>query len=284
MIDICKKIYGAMKSSMFIRLDYRVNSKPRYGYGKPPHPDLYRIINRNRKNYEEYLKSFLDYKNNFIGIPRKNKLDNSDIGPSWINGYLPGLDSIALYGLLCLNNPKRYYEIGSGNSTLFANKAIKDHHLRTKITSIDPYPRASINTICDTVIREPVEDVDPDVFRELEAGDILFVDNSHRAFMNSDVTAVFLDILTRLKPGVFVEFHDICLPYDYPKEWIKRYYSEQYLLATYILAEGNKFEIILPNTFISRDSELNLILAPLWNEKSMQGVETHGGSFWIKTK
>jgi hypothetical protein len=64
----------------------------------------------------------------------------------------------------------------------------------------------------------------------------------------------------------------------------QRYYSEQYLLAVYILAENNKFNIVLPNSFIDEDAELNKILIPLWNEPKMREVERHGASFWIQTK
>lgn len=46
---------------------------------------------------------------------------------------------------------------------------------------------------------------------------MVFVNNSHRPFMNSDVAVVMLYILPRLKPGVWVEFHDIFLPFDYLK-------------------------------------------------------------------
>jgi hypothetical protein len=74
-----------------------------------------------------------------------------------------------------------------------------------------------------------------------------------------------MDILPRLKKGVLVEFHDICLPYDYPEEWINRYYSEQYGLACYRLAEGDKFEIVLPNKFVVFDHELMSGLNELWN-------------------
>lgn len=63
-----------------------------------------------------------------------------------------------------------------------------------------------------SIIRRPVENTDLFMFESLEAGDVVFVDNSHRSFMNSDVTVVMLDILPRLKPGVLVEFHDIFLP------------------------------------------------------------------------
>lgn len=141
------------------------------------------------------------------------------------------MDSVAIYGFISENKPVRYYEIGSGNSTKFAKQAIKDYKLQTRILSIDPNPRAEIDSICDQVVRKPLEEVNLNIFEDLEAGDVLFIDNSHRSFMNSDVTVVFLEILPRLKPGVFVEFHDIYLPFDYPQEWDTRYYNEQYLLG-----------------------------------------------------
>ncbi len=148
--------------------------------------------------------------------------------------------------------------------------------------SLDPYPRAEIDSICDSVIREPLEDTDLSIFDKLEAGDILFVDGSHHCCMNSDVAVFFLDVLPRLKPGIFVEFHDVFLPYDYPTGW-KSYYSEQYLLAVYILAESNKFDIILPNAFITNDAELSSILAPVWDATNTRDL-TEGLSFWIQTK
>lgn len=275
-------VVETMTSCQPILLDYPVKPTPRYGYGKPPHPKLYEIINKNRIAYKNILESFLGFKEYFLQIPAESASDTQE--PSWINKWLPGLDSVALYSLLCLNNPKRFIEIGSGLSTKFARRAILDHSLRTKITSIDPRPRAQIDLICDTVIRQPLEDVDLSLFDELETGDFLYIDGSHRCFTNSDVTVVFLDVLPRLKTGVFVEFHDISLPYDYSPGLAERYYSEQYLLAVYILAENNKFNIVLPNSFISEDSELNNILNPLWDEPKMQKVERHGGSFWIQTK
>ena len=54
------------------------------------------------------------------------------------------------------------------------------------------------------------------------------------------------------------------------------------LLAAYLLARGHRFEVILPNAFISGDDELRAILAPLWQKTEMQNVETQGGSFWLQ--
>ena len=266
---------------MKLTIDYPINPVPRWGYGKPPHPQLYEIINRKRDIFKYHLMSFLKFKDNFHQIP-KNSSDEKSTEPNWINNFLPGLDSIALYGFLCNLNSETYIEIGSGNSTKFARKAIKDHNLKTKITSIDPYPRNEIDLICDNCIRTPLETLDLEFFSELNDGDILFVDNSHRLFTNSDVSVVFLEVLPILSTGVFVQFHDIFLPYDYPSQWNSRYYSEQYMLAAYLLAKGDLFEIVLPNSFISNDAELSGIMTPIWTDQYFNNVETHGGSFWIK--
>jgi len=279
---IAKANYFILKGYHPMLLDYPVNPIPRYGYGKPPHSKLYEIINKNRIEYKNKLERSLRFKEYFWRIPVRAPSTPQE--PYWMNGWIPGLDAVALYSFLSLNNPKRYFEIGSGNSTKFARKAILDHNLQTKITVIDPYPRTEIPSICDTIIRHPLETVDLRTFDELEAKDILFIDGSHRVFMNSDVTVTFLDILPRLSAGVLVEFHDILLPYDYPPAWREWYFSEQYLLAASLLAEGNNFDITLPNFFVSRDSELNNILTPIWGNREMYVVKRHGWSFWIQTK
>ena len=98
---------------------------------------------------------------------------------------------------------------------MFARHAIRTGNLKTTIMSIDPKPRAEIDSLCDRVMRLPLELCDLNLFRELEPGDILFFDGSHRIFANSDVTVFFIEVLPRLKPGVLVHVHDIFLPADY---------------------------------------------------------------------
>jgi hypothetical protein len=289
-----------------IDLDYPLHPEPRYGWGKPVHSTLYEILNRNRAVYENHLRWFLTEKAHYLQIA-KHLSDDSINQPAWINGSLPGLDAVALYGLISRYQPRQYFEIGVGNSTKWAKQAINDHHLATSITAIDPFPMPGVTAICDKLIQQPLEQIELELFDQLEAGDILFVDNSHRVFMNSDATVVFLDILPRLKAGVLVEFHDIALPIDYPPQWSNKYYSEQYILAAYLLADGQKFDVILPNAFITMDSELSQLMNPLWQDSQMNGdkhfdllatvkdglsgnpimtdlVETHGSSFWITMK
>lgn len=264
---------------LFFRQPLRLS--PRYGYGKPPHSRLFKLIAGRRALYRRTLKRFLKFREDLARIP-KRRAPGSE-GAVWCDQWLPGLDAVSLYGFLSLENPKRYVEIGSGYSTRFARQAVRDQGLRTEIISLDPEPRIPVDAVCDRVIRRPVEEVDVALFEEMEPGDILFLDGSHRVLMNSDATVFFLEILPRLRPGVLVQVHDVFLPLDYPPRWADRYYSEQYLLAVHLLAGGDRCDILLANAFIHEDPRLKRILLPLWSHPRMKGVGHHGGSFWFRT-
>ncbi len=266
-----------------IHLDYKVNVEPRYGYGKPPHSLLYSIINQNRKEYADILQFFSQFKDN-IQLIKDSSVENDHDKPAWNNGFLPGLDIIGIYGMIARYMPLNYLEIGSGNSTKVARKAITENNLGTKITSIDPFPRANIDHLADTVIREPFENIKDNryIAELLNENDILFIDNSHRVFPNSDATICFLELLPYLKKGVIVHIHDIYLPYDYPQIMCDRFYNEQYMLAAFLLADSKKYKPILPNFFISEDAELSKLLAQVWKHPNLAKVEKHGGSFWFQ--
>ena len=244
-------------------LEYKVDFKPRYGHGKPAHPALFQIINANRDSYKNTIHKALQYKENIWTI-QDAKQETDPTKPIWNNGYLPGLDIIGIYTLLAEYKPKKYIEIGSGNSTKVAYKAKLEQDLQTEIISIDPMPRAEIDNLANRVIRQPFENIDFDIITELNENDILFVDNSHRILPNSDSMVFYLEILPRLKKGVIVHIHDIYLPFDYPQFMCDRFYSEQYGLAIYLLANAKKYETILPNYFISEDKELAALIAPIW--------------------
>jgi len=234
------------------------------------------------ERYRELLLDFAAHIGELQRIPVEGAADGAE--PSWINNYFPGLDSVALYGLLARLRPRLYMEVGSGNSTKFVRRAIRDQDLSTRVVSIDPHPRAEVDVLCDEVIRQPLEDVDPAVVDQLRSGDVLFIDGSHRVFMNSDVVAAFLDFMPRLQPGVHVHIHDIWIPSDYPPDWSSRFYSEQYLLAAQLVAGTTAYEVEFPAWFVTNDPELSLILEPLWAQPHMRRVERHGCSFWLVTK
>ncbi len=267
-----------------VHLEYRVNPQPRFS----PHPLLYNLINRNREEYAHLLRKFLSYSGTLQQI-RDARVESDENQPSWNNGYLPGLDIVALYGMIAEKRPARYIEIGSGNSTKVARKAVREQQLRTEIISIDPYPRANIDHLADRVIRKPLEEMEDlqAITESLTENDILFIDNSHRVFPNSDATVCFLELLPMLKSGVTVHFHDIYLPYDYPQFMCDRFYSEQYMLAAFLIAddrERRRYQPTMPNFFVSEDAELSSIIAPVWEHENLKGVERHGGSFWMEIR
>jgi predicted O-methyltransferase YrrM len=253
----------------------------RFGHGRPEHPEIRTLIEKNRAGYARLLTGFVDLADWLATIRVYGSRDGGT--PYWDNGRLPGLDAVALYGLLAERNPKRYVEVGSGNSTKFARRAIGDHCLRTAVTSIDPRPRAQVGMLCDRVIRDRLADAAVDVFAELEAGDIVFLDGSHRALLGSDVTVFFFAILPLLRPGVLVHIHDILLPKDYPPDWRYRFYSEQYLLAAFLLAAPARFEVVLPNAFIGGDEQLRGLLEPLWQRIGFT-KKYRATSFWLQIR
>ncbi len=42
-----------------LTLEYKVEFKPRYGYGKPPHEALFQIIDANRTQYQKLIQKAL---------------------------------------------------------------------------------------------------------------------------------------------------------------------------------------------------------------------------------
>lgn len=262
-------------------LEYPVDMRPRYGHGKPPHPELYELIAKNREDYRNFLQSILSDKKAFLALKHEpeGKVDNK---PYWNNHFFPGLDVLVLFKMLGTSQAGKYLEVGSGNSTKVAAYAKEYFNLATEIVSVDPMPRAEIDSLSDHVIRKPFEETDLAIYLELQAGDILFIDNSHRLLPNSDATVFFMEVLPRLKKGVKVHIHDIYLPYDYPQFMCDRFYTEQYALALCLLSAPERYKVTMPNYFVSEDPELSAVLASLWQEPEMKGVEQHGGSFWLE--
>ncbi|WP_298279285.1 class I SAM-dependent methyltransferase [Brevundimonas sp.] len=258
--------------------DYPFEVTIRYGADWPPHPELAALIEPGRAAWLDQIRNMGAITDDFGDVPRTAAL--SAPIPMWNNGWFPPLDAMLLTHMLKTHRPARFIEIGSGFSTKFARRAVSRYDLPTRLISVDPQPRAEIDTLCDEVIRHPLETVDQALFQTLEPGDILFLDSSHRAFQGSDVTVFFLEVLPRLKPGVIVHMHDIYLPEDYISGHLHRMWNEQYLLATALLY-GDALEILFPAWWACRDPEAATLARARLMRGPTDGLNLYGVSFWL---
>jgi hypothetical protein len=260
--------------------DYPYTATIRHGAGRPPHPELTAILESGRSRYAEVLDGIGRLTDHFqaIGLGGSYEAD----APFWLNAWFPALDGMSLTHMLATYRPDRFVEVGSGMSTKFARRAVTALGLPTKLISIDPEPRAQIDRLCDQVIRKPLEQCDPAIFQVLEAGDIFFLDSSHRAFQGSDVTVFFTEILPRLKPGVIVQVHDIYLPEDYISGHLNQMWNEQYLLATALLFGADRFEILFPGWWVGRDQALRARAGAAVGQGVLKGLDPYGASFWLR--
>ena len=159
--------------------------------------------------------------------------------PRWDQDWFPRLDAAMLYALARRRPPRRAVEVGSGHSTRFLLRALRDGGAEAEVTAIDPAPRAGLAGLEGRLrlLRQTVQDAGRQPFEALEAGDWLVIDSSHVAMPGTDVDFLFGHILPTLPPGVLVHVHDVFLPDPYPEDWAWRGYNEQ-LLAALLLAGG----------------------------------------------
>jgi len=162
--------------------------------------------------------------------------DDPAPGPRWNQDWFPRMDAAVAYAMVRAAEPARIVEVGSGHSTRFMARAIRDGGLVTRLTAIDPAPRAAIDALDVAFERTTVHGADMVSFDTLGAGDILFIDSSHIAMPGSDVDLLFNHILPRLKSGTLVHIHDIFLPDDYPAAWDWRGYNEQLVTAPLLMS------------------------------------------------
>jgi len=178
-------------------------------------------------------------------------------------------------------------EVGSGYSTLLSLEALENNAKEghpCRFTAIEPYPADFLRDPGlpgdVELLEQPLQKAPLELFTNLKSGDILFIDSSHVCKAGSDVRYMFSSILPALAPGVIIHIHDIFLPAEYPKCWIKdwhRFWNEQYLLQAF-LSFNSAFEVLWAGSYMHHYHSDKLQEA----FDSYDPARSGPASFWIR--
>jgi predicted O-methyltransferase YrrM len=202
------------------------------------------------------------------------------------NDWYSYADAIFLYSFLRKNQPGRIVEIGSGfSSAVMLDTVERFFSRRPAMTFIEPYPerlksllrREDENQVA--IMERKIQEVPSEIFSSLEPGDFLFIDSSHVLKCNSDVQLLLFDVLPHLAPGVFVHFHDVFYPFEYPSAWLKegRYWNENYFLRAF-LSYNCEWDIYFFNTYAA------FAFNDFLHEKMPLCARNPGGSLYLRRK
>ena len=226
-----------------------------------------RILNKKRylpgidmnTNYQIDLLKKLDFSNEIKSIAKNDLQKGSYESFDFNNGSFLAGDADFLYSVIRNFKPRKIIEIGSGFSTIIANKACLknslDSSFKTEHICIEPYEQPWLEKLGVNVQRDLVENIPLNLFKSLEENDLLFIDSSHIIRPQGDVLYEYLEILPTLNKGVIIHVHDIFTPRDYPYEWLKRdvrFWNEQYILEC-LLSNQKRYKIIAALNYLKND-------------------------------
>lgn len=198
------------------------------------------------------------------------------------NGEQWYFDAMAMRHFVRTCSPKRIIEIGGGYSTAVMMDAAEACGIRTHFTVIEPDPVRLLALLraedlsSNRLIKDKVQNIELELFDQLAAGDILFIDSSHVSKFHSDVNHYMFEILPRIKAGVFVHIHDIDYPFDYSSRMLEegRSWNEAYVLRAFLMYNAS-FRIEFWSAYASHfQGELIADKMPLCRQWP-------GGAFWL---
>lgn len=269
------------------------------GHFYSPNPDLKEVRAKEKDIYgsipreiegidlrfEEQKKLLGELQKFYSEVPFKD-LKSGSLRYFFENPAYSYADAIFLYSMVRHLRPKKIIEVGSGYSScvmLDTNELFLENKI--SLSFVEPYPELLYSLMRKgdkenvEIISKNIQDIDESKFSSLEAGDILFIDSTHVSKINSDVNYIFFNLLPALKSGVYIHFHDIFYPFEYPKSWIYegRAWNEDYMMRAF-LQYNNDFEIVYfidyMQQFFGEEISKSMPLASM----------NRGGGIWLKKK
>lgn len=233
-------------------------------------------------NTDTQKKVLNDISTYYSDIPFEDEL-NEDLRYYFNNPYYLYTDGIVLFGMLRHLKPKQIIEVGSGFSSALMLD-VNDIFFDSKIEFgfIEPHTERLEKLMSKgdkdniSILKCRVQDVDLDYFKSLKENDILFIDSTHVSKCGSDLNYLLFEVLPVLNKGVYIHFHDIFYPFEYPKEWVFKGYNwnENYLLRAFLM-NNNTYSIQVFAHY------LHLHHKDVYKDMPLAYKNT-GGNLWLK--
>jgi predicted O-methyltransferase YrrM len=301
----CKRKIAQFERRLFEAMGYKVAQKSDYFSPLPTLSALERKEQRwNRPSAMAGVRCDVDLFKRRLGELIKKYADELSALPSYDEIFLMGFgvgytefDAQLLYMMIRETKPRRYLEVGSGVSTYYCSLAAlqnaKEGHPLT-IRCIEPYPFEKLRLMPGIdIVQSEVQDIEAEVFTQLEENDVFFIDSSHVLTIDGDIPFLFLEILPRLRKGVLIHVHDVPFPYNipYPAEhWVlcrdddspywPMFWNEAMFLQAF-MAYNTAFEIEMSTPMIRHFDE-SFLVANVPSYKPVKQQPNTFSSIWIR--
>jgi Methyltransferase domain len=154
-----------------------------------------------------------------------------------------------------------------------------------RLTFIEPYPKLLHELLGETtaqvrILEARVQDVPLEIFDDLAAGDVLFIDSTHILRTGSDVCHELFEILPRLAPGVLVHIHDMFWPFEYPRTWVveeNRSWNELQAVRAFLTGNAD-WEVIWFSDYMTQ------LERPLLETTCPRVLRNSGGALWLRRR
>lgn len=235
-------------------------------------------------NVDEQLRLLAVFADYYKELPFRDE-ETPGLRYKFLNSMYSYSDAICLYGMIRHLKPQSILEVGAGYSScvmLDTNELFFGN--RISCAFIEPNPQQFLSLLKKKdlerieIVPSRLQEVSLSRFAALSANDILFIDSTHVSKIGSDVNYLIFEILPVLQSGVYIHFHDIFYPFEYPKQWIFDLgivWSEAYLLRSF-LQYNSTFRIAFFNTYLERFYE------QIFRDSMPLCLKNRGGSLWLR--
>lgn len=235
------------------------------------------ILQKHLPDFEDLCKQTAQYNKQFETFKKSSKF--TPLAPRFNQDWFSGIDGAFAYALTRILKPAKIIEVGTGFSTRFLAQGVKDGGFNNLLYSVNPKELHGEAKLCHKFFNCTLDKVPLALLTDLKAGDILFIDGSHLFMAGTDLEVIFLQVLPQLPKGVYIHFHDIFLPDDYPsdEDWNWWSFNEQTVLALLLTCGG--YQPVTACAYLRK-----------YHPQMLEGINAtchpraHESSFWLVKK